>query len=184
MVTWIVFHEPPLGGKPTTKPGDHGTPTLTTVDLFYGIMCENPTCIGIHWNSIRSRAGHIWLHTTLEGPWPHYYMNLMVRWDGLCTLSFGLSQFSRSWLLARVWSLLEDIWLDVFFIEQCPGRFLDIINQKPSVTSKSNRLHISTNLLVLIWGIFCRFLFKWWVIFPEVLRELQPVISQTQPGHL
>ena len=26
MVTWTIFQKPPLGGRPTTKPGDPGTP--------------------------------------------------------------------------------------------------------------------------------------------------------------
>ena len=44
--------------------------------------------------------GQIWLHTTLEDPWPHY-MILEVSWDGLWTLSFRLSQFHghNSWLV-------------------------------------------------------------------------------------
>ena len=25
MVTWTIFKKPPLGGRPNTKPGDHGT---------------------------------------------------------------------------------------------------------------------------------------------------------------
>ena len=74
---------------------------LTTVDLFYFIMCEDPheyklvVEITFGWGS-----GHIWLHTTLEGPWPHY-MILKVCWDGLWTLSFGLSRFHGhgSWLV-------------------------------------------------------------------------------------
>jgi hypothetical protein len=46
----------------------------------------------------------MWLHTTLEGPWPHYMM-LEVLWDnGLWTLSFGALTISWSWLLAHVWS--------------------------------------------------------------------------------
>jgi hypothetical protein len=38
-----------------------------------------------------------------EGPWPHYIM-LEVSWDGLWTLSFGLSQFHGhgSWLMYEV----------------------------------------------------------------------------------
>jgi hypothetical protein len=45
----------------------------------------------------------IWLHTTLEDMWPHY-MILDVCWDGLWTLSFGLSQFRGhgSWLVCEV----------------------------------------------------------------------------------
>ena len=31
------FQNWPLGGRPNTKPGDHGT----NVDLFYFIMCED-----------------------------------------------------------------------------------------------------------------------------------------------
>jgi hypothetical protein len=47
--------------------------------------------------------GHIWLHTTLEDPWPHY-MSLEVCWDNLWTLSFRLSQFHGhgSWLVCEV----------------------------------------------------------------------------------
>ena len=68
---------------------------LTTVNLFYFNMCEDPR----EWKFIEIAFGHIWLHTTLEGPWP-YDMNLEVSWDGLWTLSFGLSHFHGhgSWL--------------------------------------------------------------------------------------
>ena len=75
--------------------------TFIVVDLFYFIMCEAPhewkfNEIAFGWGS-----GHIRLHTTLEDPWPHY-MILEVSWDGLWTLSFGLSQSlgHGSW---RVW---------------------------------------------------------------------------------
>ena len=55
--------------------------------------------------------GQIWLHTALESPWPHY-MVLQVSWDGLWTLSFGLSQFHGrgSWLVCesgREWWVLH-----------------------------------------------------------------------------
>jgi hypothetical protein len=29
-VTWTSFKIPPLGGRPNTKPGDHGTPNAHT----------------------------------------------------------------------------------------------------------------------------------------------------------
>ena len=66
--------------------------TLKTVDLFYSIMCEsvceqNFIKIAFGWES-----GHMGHHTTLEDLWPHY-MILEVSWNGLWTLSFGLSQF-------------------------------------------------------------------------------------------
>ena len=48
-IEWIVFHghshyfqKPSLGGRPNTKLGDMVLRTLTTVDLFYSIMCEDP----------------------------------------------------------------------------------------------------------------------------------------------
>ena len=109
-IEWIMFHghldyfqKPPLGGRPNTKPGDHGTPN--THNRWF-ILCYHvwrPTWIEIHWDSIWLRADHIWLHTTLESPWPHY-MILEVCWDGLWTLSFGLSQFHDRALGSRLWS--------------------------------------------------------------------------------
>ena len=38
--------------------------------------------IKIHWNRFGWGPSHIWLHTTLEDPWPHY-MLWEVCWDGL-----------------------------------------------------------------------------------------------------
>ena len=31
----------PLGGRPNTKPGDHGTSNATTIDLLYSIVRED-----------------------------------------------------------------------------------------------------------------------------------------------
>ena len=110
---WTMFHghldciqNPPLGGRPNTKPGDHGTPNVHNrrFILFYHVW--GSTWIEIHWNSIWLRAGHIWLHTTLEDPWP-LYMILKVCWDGLWTLFLGALTISWSWLLDHVWSGLE-----------------------------------------------------------------------------
>ena len=74
---------------------------LTTIGLFYFIMFEDPR----EWKFIEIAfdwgPNHIWLHTTLEGPWPHY-MILEVSWDGIWTLSFGLSHFHGFGPLARV----------------------------------------------------------------------------------
>ena len=74
--------------------------TLTTVGLFYFIMCEDPhehkfIEIAFSWGPRR-----IWLHTTLEVPWPHHMIR-EVCWDVLWTLSCGLSQFHGpgSWLV-------------------------------------------------------------------------------------
>ena len=65
---------------------------FTTVDLLYFIMWEDPAWIEIHWNSIGWGPGHLWLHTTLEGPWPRY-MILEVSWDALWTLLLGSHNF-------------------------------------------------------------------------------------------
>ena len=104
MVTWtiIIYQQAPLGARPNTKPRDHDTPDAhhRWFMLFYHVWW--PTWMEIHWNS--SQPEHIWLHTTLEGPWPHY-MIMEVCWDdGLWTLSFGLSQPHRhgSWLVSEV----------------------------------------------------------------------------------
>ena len=73
--------------------------TLTTVDLFYINMCEDSHKYTFIEIAFGWGPGHVWLHTTLEGRWPHY-MILEVSWDGLWTLSFGLLQLSWSRLLA------------------------------------------------------------------------------------
>ena len=93
------FQKPPLGGRPKAKPRDMALQTLTTRWFIYWIMCKEPhECkfieIAFGWG-----PSHIWLHTT---------------WGSMTTLhdvgggigtafghfSFGLSQFSRSRLVA------------------------------------------------------------------------------------
>ena len=105
MVTWIVFKKHLLEVGLTQNQETMVLRMLTTVNLFYFIMCEDPheekfIEIAFGWG-----PGHIWLHNTLEGPCPHC-MILEVTWDddGLCTLSFGLSQFHGhgSWLMCEV----------------------------------------------------------------------------------
>jgi hypothetical protein len=105
-IKWIMFHgrldyfrKPRHGGRPRTKPGDHGTPNAHSrwFILFYYMW--RPAWIDSHWNNIwlRSRS-HMTLHYTWESVTT--YMILKVCWDnGLWTLSFGLSQFSWSRLL-------------------------------------------------------------------------------------
>ena len=103
VVTWHVFlnHLLEVGltrNQETTAPW-----TLTTVGLFYFITYEDM----LEWKFIEMAVGwepgHTWFHTTLEDPWPNH-MILEVSWDGLWTLSFGLSQFHGhgSWLVCEV----------------------------------------------------------------------------------
>ena len=103
MVTCIIFKnyllEVGLTGESTALW------TLTTVDLFYFIMCEDPQPrmnrrslkLAFGWG-----ASHTWLHTILEGPWPHY-MILEVSWDGLGHFILGSqSHGHNSWLVYEV----------------------------------------------------------------------------------
>jgi hypothetical protein len=92
MVIWTLFKNHLLEVGLTQNQETMAFQTLTTVGLFYLIMCEDPhehkfIEIAFGWG-----PSHIWLHTTLEDPWPHC-MILEVCWDSLWTLSFGLSQF-------------------------------------------------------------------------------------------
>jgi hypothetical protein len=82
MVTCIVYKNHLLEACPTQKPEDHGTPN---VDIHCFILFDHVQ--GPKWIKLTKIAfgwgpGHIRLHTTLEGLWPHY-MVLEVYWDGL-----------------------------------------------------------------------------------------------------
>ena len=97
------FQKPPLGGRPNTKPGDHGTPNAHNrwFILFYHVW--GPAWIEIHWNSIWLRARS---HTTshFEGPWSHYLILEGVLGRPLDTFFWALTISWWSRLLAHVWS--------------------------------------------------------------------------------
>ena len=102
MVTWIIFKNYFLEVGLTQNLETMALRTLTTIDFFYFIMCEDPheykfVEIAFSWG-----PSHIWLHTTLEGACPHY-MILEMSCDSIWTLSFGLSQFHGhdSWLVCE-----------------------------------------------------------------------------------
>jgi hypothetical protein len=73
MVTWPLFKILSLGGRPNTKPGDRGT--LNAHNRWFILFrhvwghawIKTLIKIAFGWG-----PGHIWLHTTLEGPWPHF----------------------------------------------------------------------------------------------------------------
>jgi hypothetical protein len=110
-IEWIMFHghlnysqKPPLGNRPNTKPGDHGTPNAHDHWFILFLSCvRDPTWIEFHWNNIwlRTRSRRTSHYTW--GSWPNHMM-LEVCWDGLWTLSFGISQFHGhgSWLMCEV----------------------------------------------------------------------------------
>ena len=79
--------------------------TLTTIDLFYFIMCEDPheqtsIEIAVDWGSGRIQYDFT-LHFRVRD---HTTRCWRVCWDGLWTLSFGLSQLHGhgSWLVCEV----------------------------------------------------------------------------------
>ena len=87
MVTWVVFKIHLLEVGLIQNWGDYGIPNVHNCwfILFYHVW-------GFAWIEMAFGWGpcHIWLHITLEDPWPHY-MILEVSWDNLWKLSFGLS---------------------------------------------------------------------------------------------
>ena len=97
------FQKPALGGRPNTIQETMALQTLTPVDLFYFIMCEDAAWIKYIEIAFGWGPGHIWLHTTLEGPWPHYMILEGVLGQPLDTY-FWVLTISWSWLLAHVWS--------------------------------------------------------------------------------
>ena len=84
---------------------DHGIPNAHNCwfILFYNV--RGFTSIKIHWNNSWLRArSHMTSHYTWGSVTTLSYMILEVCWDGLWTLSFGLSQFlgHNSWLVCEV----------------------------------------------------------------------------------
>ena len=103
MVTWTIFKYHLLEAGLTPNRETMALRTLTTIDLFNFIRCEDLHEEKLVEITFGWGPGHIWLHTTLESPWPHY-MILEVSWDGLWTPSFGLSQVHGhgTWLMCEV----------------------------------------------------------------------------------
>jgi hypothetical protein len=97
----------PLGSRPDTKRGDHGTPQshnhwfIVSNHVWGPYMDIKFTVIALNW-----RPNHLWLHTTLESQWSHY-MILEVSWDDLWILLLGSHNFMVTALGSRVWSGLR-----------------------------------------------------------------------------
>ena len=99
------LQKPSLGGGPNTKPRDHDT-----------LNAHNHSFILLHhvWEPYMNRKSLKW--HMVEGPVTHdFTLHLRIRghttwcwrvcWDGLWTLSFGLSHFHGhgSWLVCEKW---------------------------------------------------------------------------------
>jgi hypothetical protein len=99
------FQKSPLGGRPDTKPmGDHGTPHAHNRWFILLYHVWGPS---LKWHLVEGPVTydftlHSWSMTTL-----HDFQGVL---DGLWSLSFRLSQFQRSWLLAHVWSGPKEFW--------------------------------------------------------------------------
>ena len=104
------IQKPHVGGRPSTTSKDHGNLESHNrwLIIFWWVDSAWIECIEI---SFGQGPNHTWLHTTLEGPWPHYVI-LEVSWDGgLWTLPFGLSHFHshNSWLICEVALSSKDV---------------------------------------------------------------------------
>jgi hypothetical protein len=109
-IEWIMFHghlnysqKSPLGGRPNTKPGDHGT--LNSHNRWFILFHHlwGPTWIKIHWNSIWLRArSHVTSHYT-RGSATTLHDVGGASGRALDTFFRALT-ISWSRLLSRVWS--------------------------------------------------------------------------------
>ena len=102
-IKWIIFHghldysqKSHLEDRPNTKTGHHGTPNTHNCwfSLFY---VWRSTWIEFIGRAFGWGPGHIWLRTTLEGPWPQ---NMILK----VVLGWPLDAFF--WALTISWSRL------------------------------------------------------------------------------
>ena len=179
MVTWTIFKNHLVEvGRPENHWETMALRTLTIIGLFYFIVCED-MCelytfidIAFGWGS-----GHIWLHTKLEGPWPHYTIS-EVCWDNLWTLSLGLSQVHGhgSWLVCEV--ALSSTNTKFIFLS-IPGPWVLGSSDPGDFLGITGYTFTSSRFPLLNWGIFYEIPLKWSVILLYSSLERQPVISQT-----
>ena len=104
-VSWSLdyFQKSPLGGRPNTKPGDHGTLNSHNRLFILFYHAWGHAWIKFYWNNIWLRA---WSHMTSYYTW--WSMTTLHDLGGvvgqpLDTFFWALT-FSWSRLLARVWS--------------------------------------------------------------------------------
>ena len=97
MATWIFFQQSPLGGRPNTKLGDHGTLNAHNHKLILLYQVWGPTWIDIHWNCIWLRA---WSHMTSQDTWG----SVTTLHDFGGVLGWPLDIFF--WALTILWSQL------------------------------------------------------------------------------
>jgi hypothetical protein len=101
--TWIIFKNHLLEVGLIQNRETMALRMLTIVDLFYSIMCEDPCGNKLIELAFGRGPDHIRLHTTLDGPWPHYMMSEVCWGRTLDTFVWALT-ISWSRLLIHVWS--------------------------------------------------------------------------------
>ena len=62
------FQKPPLGGRPNSNPGDHGTPNVQNFLFSIFIMLKDLHEKKLIEIAFGGGSGHIRLHTTFEDP--------------------------------------------------------------------------------------------------------------------
>ena len=121
MVSWIIFKNHLLKVSLTQNQKTMALRTYSQPLIYFILSRVRNFGKAFGWG-----PGHIWLHITLEGPWPHH-MILEVCWDGLWTLSFRLlacvwsgphsslnpnaTSFYKSFLSWLEWSLSPCVWV-------------------------------------------------------------------------
>ena len=103
MITWTIFknHLLEVGRTQNGRPWRSECSPPSIYSIF--IMIEDPHEQEFIEIGFARGSGHVWLHTTLEGPWPHY-MIWEVCWDSPLDTFFWALTTSWSRLLARAWS--------------------------------------------------------------------------------
>ena len=95
MVAWTIFQKPPLGGRPNTKPGDHGTSNAHNRWFILFCHVRGPAWINIYGNNLWLRArSHMTSHYTwgsmtilhdlggvLERPLDTFFWALTIPWS-------------------------------------------------------------------------------------------------------
>ena len=87
------FQEPPLAGRPNTKPGDHGTPNAHNCWFILWYHVRGPAWWEIHWNNI-------WLRI-------RSYMASHFTWGSVTTLHDFGGVLERP-LVTFIWALTID----------------------------------------------------------------------------
>jgi hypothetical protein len=108
MVNWIIFQNRLFEVGLTQHREIMALWNLTTINLFYFIMCEDTAWIEFIEIAFGWGHGHIRLQTTLEGPWPHYLI-LEVSGTTFRHSTWALIILWSWWLLACEWSYYQNV---------------------------------------------------------------------------